>query len=347
MTSSGTNDWLPDLCRLTRVFALLVAAEVAVLVIALAPAPQQEWDGERLLAASLFAQWLALVSAVLLCKLRPPLQRLPRWLGSFGAWSLPVLTAFLGSLMVHELDSALALGLSLPAPYRLRFALGVAAIAGLLSAVVLRYFYVQDQWDAQVLAHAQAEVKALQARIKPHFLFNSMNTIASLVRRDPVTAERAVEDLADLFRAALGAGQGESTLGEELLLSERFLAIEKLRLGERLQVRLDLPNDLPRDLVMPRLILQPLVENAVIHGIARLADGGEIALSAAREGGMLRIDVRNPCPPPRERDVGGNRHAQGSIAQRLAHHFGPRARMTADYRDGYYLARLLLPLNAT
>ena len=344
MGPAKTKDWLPDLCSLPRLFSVLVAAEVAVLVIALAPAPDQEWTGQRLLAASLFAQWLALVCAVLLCKLRAPLQRLPIWLGASCAWTLPMLVAFLGSIMVHELDSELGLGYSLPAPYRLRFALGVAAIAGLLTAVVLRYFYVQEQWDAQVRAHAQAEVKALQARIKPHFLFNSMNTIASLVRRDPVTAERAVVDLADLFRAALGAGQGESTLGEELLLAERYLAIEKLRLDERLRPRLELADDLPRDLPMPRLILQPLVENAVIHGVARLAEGGEIVLSATRQGSTLRIDIRNPCPPPRERDVGGNRHAHGSIAQRLAHQFGPRARMTTDYRDGYYLVSLSLPI---
>ena len=344
MPAIPTRSWLPDLCSLPRLFAVMVAAEVAVLVVALAPAPEKEWTGQRLLVASVFAQWLALLSAVLLCKLRGPLQRLPRGAGALLAWSLPMGVAFVGSLMVHELDSALGFGYSLPAPYRWRFAFGVAAIAGLLAAVVLRYFYVQEQWDAQVRAHAQAEVKALQARIRPHFLFNSMNTIAALVRRDPATAERAVEDLAELFRAALGAGHGESTLGEEWHLAERFLAIEKLRLGDRLRSRLTLARDLPRDLPMPRLILQPLVENAVIHGVARLADGGEIELTATREGDLLRIHVRNPCPPPRERDVGGNRHAQSSIAQRLTHHFGPRVRMTTDYRDGYYAVSLTLPI---
>jgi two-component system sensor histidine kinase AlgZ len=335
---------MPDFCRLPTLFSVLVAAELAVLVIALAPAPEREWTGERLLAASLFALWLALVRAVLLCKLRAPLQRLPVRVGALTAWSVPIAVAFLGSVMVHELDSALGLSYSLPAPYRMRFAFGVSAIAALLSAAVLRYFYVQEQWDAQLRAHAQAEVKALQARIRPHFLFNSMNTIASLVRHDPATAEQAVEDLADLFRAALGAGQVESTLGEELQLADRYLAIETLRLGERLQVRREFAPELPREVPMPRLILQPLVENAVLHGISRLAEGGEITLSAWCERATLRIEIRNPCPPPRERDSGGNRHAQGSIAHRLAHHFGPRARMTTAYHDGYYAVSLSLPL---
>ncbi len=344
VADSNPRTWMPDFCRLPTLFSVLLAAELAVLVIAFAPAPDDEWTGERLLAASLFAQWLAMVSTVLLCKLRAPLQRLPLRVGALGAWCLPMAVAFLGSLLVHELDSALGTGYSLPAPYRLRFALGITAIAGLLSAAVLRYFYMQEQWDAQVRAHAQAEVRALQARIKPHFLFNSMNTIASLVRHDPVTAERAVMDLADLFRAALGAGQGESSLGEELVLAERYLAIEKLRLGQRLQVEFTLSDDLPRDLPMPRLILQPLVENAVIHGVSQLAEGGGIALAARRDAGGVRIEIRNPCPPPRERDGAGNSHAQDSIAQRLAHAFGPRARMTTDYRDGYYAVMLWLPL---
>ena len=336
---------MPDFCRLPNLFAALVAAQMAVLVIALAPAPAQEWTGERLLAASVFAQWLALLSGILLCKLRGTLQRLPLHIGAPTACLIPPVVAFLGSLLVHELDSAFAFGYSLPGAYRLRFALGVSAIAALLGAAVLRYFYVQAQWDAQVRAHARSEVQALQARIRPHFLFNSMNTIASLVRHDPVTAERAVEDLADLFRAALGAGQGESTLGEELVLAERYLAIEKLRLGERLRVDFQVAPDLPRDLPLPRLILQPLVENAVLHGVSRLAEGGEITLRAQRDGNRLKLDIGNPCPPPRERDSGGNRHAQSSIAQRLAHQFGPRARMTGEYRDGYYAVTLWLPLN--
>ena len=134
-----------------------------------------------------------------------------------------------------------------------------------------------------------------------------------------------------------------SRFGEELVLAERYLAIEKLRLGERLRLRLEVAPDLPRELPLPRLILQPLVENAVLHGVSRLADGGEITLRAVRDGNRLRLEISNPCPPPRERDSGGNRHAQNSIAQRLAHQFGPRARMTAEYRDGYYAVILWLP----
>src|SRR5690606_35053040 len=158
----------------------------------------------------------------------------------------------------HRLDRELGLDMTVAEGFGLRFALSCTAIAALLAAALLRYFYIQQQWTSQVFAHARAEVQALQARMRPHFLFNSMNSIASLVRRDPDTAQRAVEDLADLFRAALGAGQGDSTLQEELSLLRRYLAIEALRLGERLRVDWQLEDELPLDLSLPRLLLQPL-----------------------------------------------------------------------------------------
>lgn len=152
-----------------------------------------------------------------------------------------------------------------------RFVGGSAAVEALITALALRYFYVIDRWEAQVGAHARAEVDALQARIRPHFLFNSMNMIASLLRRDPEVAERAVLDLSDLFRAALGAGEGNSTLTEEVQLAERYLDIEQLRLGERLQVEWHKTEPLPWALAMPRLMLQPLLENAVLHHPHRTA----------------------------------------------------------------------------
>jgi two-component system sensor histidine kinase AlgZ len=170
-----------------------------------------------------------------------------------------------------------------------------------------------------------------------------MNTIASLVRSDPATAERAVEDLADLFRAALGAGEGDSTLAEELSLCERYLSIEALRLGDRLRVRWDLAEPLPTTLRLPRLLLQPLVENAVIHGVSRLPQGGEITIAAAVRDGALHVRVGNPTLPPRERDA-GNRHAQDSIVRRIEYRFGPAATLTRRYADGYYACELTLPL---
>jgi two-component system sensor histidine kinase AlgZ len=210
---------------------------------------------------------------------------------------------------------------------------------------VLRYLFVIDGWQAQVRASSRAEADALQARIKPHFLFNSMNTIAGLVRRDPVVAERAVLDLSDLFRAALDAGESNSSLAEEVELAERYLAIEALRLGPRLQVAWRRTEPLPWKQPLPRLVLQPLVENAVLHGISRLPQGGMIEIDIAADADMLLLAVRNPAPPQREGD--GNRgaqHAQRSIGHRLAYAFGPRAGMTAAWDAGYYRCELKVPI---
>lgn len=338
------SDWLPDFCRVPRLLAAVAVAQLVVLVLAFAPDGSAVWTLQRFVAASVFGHWLALSSAVLLCVARVPLGRLPRPLGALLAGLVPVVMAAVGAALVHELDISMGTGLSLPADQRLRFVLGCAGIAALIGAVALRYFYVQEQWAAQVQAQARAEVAALQARIRPHFLFNSMNTIAALVRQDPDTAERAVEDLSDLFRAALGAGDGESSLGEELRLAERYLAIEALRLGPRLQVQWRLEDPLPRDCPLPRLVLQPLVENAVLHGVARLAQGGTIEIAARAAQGRLTLRVRNPCPQPSSDAGDGNHHAQSSIALRLAHRFGAAARMTAAYADGYYACELTVPL---
>src|SRR5690606_38178461 len=145
--------------------------------------------------------------------------------------------ALLGTAMVFHLDRNLGTGLVPAGMQAAPFASGSAAIAALITAVAVRYFYVHDGWKAQVRTSALAQADALQARIRPHFLFNSLNAIVGLVRRDPVVAEQALLDLSDLFRAALGAGESGSDLRGEVELAERYLAIEALRLGPRLQVR--------------------------------------------------------------------------------------------------------------
>ena len=334
--------WLPDLCRLPRLATMFGVAELVVLILALAPDGGAHWNLQRFVSASGFALWLALTIAVALCSLRRQLSRLPIAAGSFASVAGAALIALLGAAMLHELDRSLGYGL-IPAKVGvMQFATGSAAIAALITGVVLRYLFAVDGWQAQVRASARAEADALQARIKPHFLFNSMNTIAGLVRRDPVVAERAVLDLSDLFRAALGAGEADSSLREEVELAERYLAIEALRLDERLQVRWTREEPLPWSLPLPRLVLQPLLENAVLHGVSRLPGGGCVDIALAVEDELLHVRIGNPAPAPA--DGGGARHAQRSIGHRLAYAFGPRARMTTQWQDGYYRCELTVPI---
>ncbi len=353
---SDTDPWLPDLCRLPRLATLFGVAELVVLVLALSPDGGMPWTPVRFAIASGFALWLALAVAVVLCTARRPVSRLPVPLGSAVALAAAFAVALAGAAIVYQLDRDLGYGLLAGSVTLPRFALGSAALSALIAGVALRYLYVIDGWQAQVRASARAQADALQARIRPHFLFNSLNAIIGLVRRDPAVAEHALLDLSDLFRAALDAGEGvaASTLRDEVELAERYLAIETLRLGPRLRVAWQREEPLPWNQPLPRLVLQPLVENAVLHGVSRLPEGGTVDIALRAEAGMLRLVVANPAPaeasaadPAGGAGAAGARHAQGSIGHRLAYAFGPRAGLTTSRGPGYYRCELRVPLDAS
>src|SRR5690606_36755110 len=290
-----------------------------------------------------YALWLGLAVSVLLCVSRRGLSGFaPR--GGFAlAVMLAAVVAGLAAAVVH----GLFVGVGSEAgdwawPSMTRFVAGSAGVVALITALALRYFYVTDRWQAQVSAIARAEADALQARIRPHFLFNSMNMIAGLLPRNPELAERAVLDLSDLIRAALGAGEINCSLRGEVELAERYLAIEQLRMGDRLQVQWRHEGALPWELPMPRLVLQALLENAVLHGISKLPRGGLVEIEIDATPSRLKLCVRNPSPPP-GREGNGAGHARRSIGHRLEYAFGPKARMTGGWADGYYVSELDLP----
>lgn len=349
MAGAVRRPWFPDFCRLPRIAAVLAIAELVTVVVGLAPTQDPRWSLGEFGAASAFSLWLGLTIAIAYCKVGPLFEPLPRPIGVLSALAVPVVIAAFGAFAIQQIDLGLGTHLTLPESQRTRFIASIALLSMLISALSLRYFYVAEQWRARLQAVAKAEVDALQARIRPHFLFNSMNTIAALVRSDPRTAERAVEDLSELFRAALGA-QGESSLGEEIHLAQRYLAIEELRLGDRLGVDWDVAPDAPMTLRLPRLVLQPLLENAVVHGIARLPQGGRIRIAIVPAAGhRLRIEIANPAPLPGAPGPGpvaaaGNRHAQESIEQRLAYHFGVGVTLRQVQDGDEYRCTIELPL---
>ena len=331
---------LPDFCRLPAVAALFAVGALTVTLMWLAPDNTRGWRGYSV--GMLFVTWLSMLVALALCYARPWLQRLGGWMPYAGVWLLIELVVALASAVARWMYLALQLDLVRTTP--VAFVRDNLLIAALLGAAMLRYFYVLAPWQARLAAVAHAQVEALQARIRPHFLFNSMNTVAALVRVDPDAAERTIEDLCELFRAALGqAGAGrEGTLGEELALIERYLAIEQLRLGERLRVRREL-DGLPADYPLPRLLLQPLVENAVRHGIQPLREGGEILLRGRVDGRALRIDVSNPLPPAP--GTPGHGHGLANVRQRVAWRYGARAAVEAGPQQGRFAVCLRLPLD--
>lgn len=337
------HHWLPNFCSWPVLFALVVIGELVALVVVLAASDARVPSWQSFGTASLFVQWLAVVWTVALCKARPLLLRLAPWMGEFAAYSLMLVTTAAASWVVFAIDRSLNLGFIDAAADQWRFVLRNSVICALIGGAVLRYFYVQEQWRERVHAEERARFDALQARIRPHFLFNSMNVIASLIRARPAQAETAVEDLADLFRAALGREDARGTLGEELDLARGYLRIEQLRLGERLHVdwRVDA---LPRELELPLLLLQPLVENAVYHGIQPLPEGGVVEVAGSSDGVTIEIRVRNPCPPPAARRGNRNGMALNNIRSRLALHYGERAALLAEDQAGAFECRLRIPL---
>ena len=340
MSEAKSRRWLPEFCSLPTLFAVMIVAELVALVVVLAPDPDARPCLPRLGVASVYVQWLALLNAVVLCSMRPALERRAPRTAFVLAWLLSIAATALGSAVVWQLDQALGLGLTPDASEGGRFLIGNAAIAALIAAALLRYLFVLEQWQERVRAASKAQVDALQARIRPHFLFNSMNTIASLIRTRPAEAEQTVEDLADLFRAALGSGEKPGTLGEELDLMDHYLRIEKLRLGDRLRVEID-THELPREMPLPRLLLQPLVENAIYHGVQPLAGAGTVRITGRHPPGRVEITIRNPLPP--DAAPSRNGHALANIRARIEYHFGARGELSVEPGRGEYAVTVRLP----
>lgn len=168
----------------------------------------------------------------------------------------------------------------------------------------------------QVLAR-EAELKAFKAQIDPHFLFNSLNAVASLCGSRPLDAREMAQRMADFFRLALRVGSHDRiTLAEEIDLASRYLAIERVRFGDRLTTTIAV-DAAAKGWMVPPLLLQPLVENAVRHGIASMLEGGNVDIAATADDGLLRIRVENPADPDRARTPGesiGLRNVRGRLA---------------------------------
>jgi two-component system sensor histidine kinase AlgZ len=316
---------------------VVLAAQGLAAVLALAgDAPLGRWVRFGLL--SLMVQWVALLTLGGLYLLRERLRDVRpvriAWLALglllVSSWSvLTVSDLLLGDLW------------RIPSEARVDVFLRTTAIVLIVGWLALAAF--QNHWRVSQLAvrAKQAELAALQARVRPHFLFNTLNTGAALVHHRPDEAEELLLDLADLFRAALG-GPREIPLCEEFALIERYLEIESLRFGERLRVRWDAPEPMP-DILVPALSLQPLVENAIKHGIERIPGGGDIDILVESDADGVRIVISNPMPAA-SADVapGHNVGLPSSLAQIEAYTEG-RGSVRAQAADGRFTVTVHLP----
>jgi two-component system sensor histidine kinase AlgZ len=344
---------LPDFCASRAVLMVLVVVSVTALLLTLAvPGPGPRFWGD-LARRLLFLLWAGLLGAAVLCGLR-------RWIAARGALAGALLVLGVVILVVAGVSEAAwwilnsrmfnpgwVLGAP-PADHALFLARNLA-IGIIITSLVLRYAYVAQQWRLNVEAQAQARADALQARIRPHFLYNSMNTIAALTRTDPARAEEAVLDLTELFRANLDQKRALITLGEELDNARAYVRIEQLRMGQRLRVHWNV-DELPMQATIPSLTLQPLLENAIVHGVSQLPGGGDVHVDGTATGGMMMLRVRNPMPLERAAGDGepapaaGNGIALENIRERLALMHGPKATVTAGRDGDEFVVQLRFPV---
>jgi two-component system sensor histidine kinase AlgZ len=213
------------------------------------------------------------------------------------------------------------------------------ALSGLATAALLVYFRLLAKAYSPALT--EARLQALQARIRPHFLFNSLNMVLSLVRRDPQRAERALEDLSDLFRTLMSEPRQFVRLAEEIELLQRYAELEQLRLGERLQINWEL-DTAPADALLPPLVLQPLLENAVHHGVEPGTGPGVVLVRIERRGDRVFARIENPYIEEQQRRA-GNRMALDNIRERLLLFFDAEARIRTSAADSRYRVEIEMP----
>lgn len=322
--------WLADFSDPVRIFTVIVVAEMMVLIYSLSFLAFDFAYLNQLALLSLLAQLIAISVVVLLTALHGFFNRFPV---AFGLTLVLLFTLILSAaytLFLSWLDQTLMFDL-IDNHLLTTFKITLATIITLVA--LLRYFYVQDQWSYQIEVVAKAQMNALQARIKPHFLYNSLNSIASLIPVEPAAAEKAVLNLSGLFRKAFSNKEKNMTsVAKEIEWVNEYLAIEQLRLMDRLTYEIDVDEELLSEKI-PLLSIQPLVENAVIHGIQHLSKGGQITVKVKQQDNGFLVFVSNPYKT--EKIQSGTHTGIDNIRQRLFLTYGEKVEMAAEAGDEY------------
>ncbi len=333
---------MPDCCNIGVVFRSLLAANAVVLAVILMAAGSLRQGLQEFVEASMVVELSCLWSLFALCVLRRMLLRFGgmQALSAAGQRIFCALApAAVTALVVRFLESFLWLA---GGPAHLTPQKGALA-AALLGISFQHYFELRTRAYSPALV--EARLQALQARIRPHFLFNSLNAVLSLIRGEPRRAEAALEDLADLFRVLMSDPRSMTSLEDEIRLCKQYLSIEQIRLGERLQVQWKMENvgpDVLRRAQVPLLLLQPLLENAVHYGVEPALEPVTVRVSISRSLDRIQIAVVNPY-----RDgvaaPAGNHMALRNIRERLELLYDVEAQLTTQLANGCFEVRLRFP----
>lgn len=333
--SDSSPTFLPDICQLNAVFFLLLGTQLFALMATLIVSKSTLLDWETLGALSVYSHCIVLSCAAILCASQKRLSQ--------KSVKTTAFVCLLIILLVSGLISSLFIA-ALPTEFYTNkndlFA-KTLIISAIIGGLVLRYRYLQHQWEIHRQAELRARLEALQARIRPHFLFNSMNSIASLVTIDADRAEEAILDLSELFRATLQTQKMLISVSDELDLCKRYLNIEGLRLGSRLQVEWRIESEISQ-FRLPPLTLQPLIENAIYHGIQPLTEGGCIRIEGYTKADTAYLLIRNPMPKKGTQHC-GNQIALDNIDKRFKALFGPGALIKTSHQDDNFTVTLRFP----
>jgi two-component system sensor histidine kinase AlgZ len=320
---------LPNFCNLGVSLRILVIVNGMSAVAAALKAATFQAVWQELLAISVVVQPLLLLSLLVLCAGRRLFARMSYSGGIVAVVGLELALVTLVHGLIRDL-------LDMAGPFQLqRYWLFTL----LMTAVVLVYFNLRSRALSPALS--EARLQALQARIRPHFLFNSINAVLSLIRSDPRRAETALEDMADLFRVLMADNRQLVRLEQEVALCRQYLGLEQLRLGERLRVAWHIEK-MPQDALIPPLVLQPLLENAVYHGIEPATEPGEISVNIYSSRNQVHLVLRNPYRNEGSHH-GGNKMALGNIRERLALHFDAEASLATKVSDNSYQVHIVIP----
>jgi two-component system sensor histidine kinase AlgZ len=320
---------LPDFRNLGIALRILLLVNGMDILAAMLLTDTREATWQMLVELSTISQPLVIFSLLVLYTINRWLAKLPYGLGVVAVMALELLLAGSMHWMVVNILNWEYM------PTLARFSVFTVIVSG----IMLDYLSLRNR--ALSKAIAEARLQALQARIRPHFLFNSINAVLSLIRSDPKRAESAMEDMADLFRVLMADNRELVPLHSEVDLCCRYLELEKLRLGERLRIdwRID---KMPLDALIPPLVLQPLLENAVYHGIEPAPEGGEVVIDIYLSRNEVHLVLTNPFSKE-GRHQSGNKMALGNIRERLALHFDVLASLTAKVMDSRYQVHITLP----
>jgi two-component system sensor histidine kinase AlgZ len=329
INQTGTGIRLPNFCNLGVMLRAIVMVNLYVVgAAALRSRTLEAYPYELLIVAGVVEPAL-IFSLVVLCASR-------RLLHAMGY--APAIVAIVAFEIAVAWAMTAIVAQIMPDREPLPFLL-VGFLALFVTLAALLYFDLRAR--ALAPAIAEARIQALQARIRPHFLYNSINAALSLIRSEPRRAEQVLEDLADLFRVLMADNRTLAPVAKEVELARQYLAIESLRLGERLRIRWNV-EEATRDALVPPLLLQPLVENAVYHGVEPAEGGGEVGVDIRKVDHQVVMTLTNPFSGTKDHPS-GNKMALANIRERLQLHYDVEASMRSDVVDGQYRVVIRIP----